>query len=132
MNPSAPTIKGLIKIHKPNLPIRPVVNWRKAPAYRLAKLFAQKIGQLIPLPNTYNIENTRELIGKLKNTPILPHVTLVPLDITNLYTNIPVNETRGILSDMLEQNLLDSKTKQALISGTTPSPTKIISHKTGV
>jgi hypothetical protein len=24
MNPSAPTIKGLIKIHKPNLPIRPV------------------------------------------------------------------------------------------------------------
>jgi hypothetical protein len=93
MNPSAPSIKGLIKIYKPNLPIRPVVNWRNAPAYRLAKLFTQKTRQLDPLPNTHNIENTRELIGKLKNTPILPHFTLASLDITNLYTNIPVNET---------------------------------------
>jgi len=32
MNPSAPSIKGLIKIHKPDQPIRPVVNWRNAPA----------------------------------------------------------------------------------------------------
>jgi hypothetical protein len=40
---------------------------------------------------------------------------LASLDITNLYTNIPVNETRDILSNMLKQNLLDSQTKQELI-----------------
>jgi hypothetical protein len=28
MNSSAPTVKGLIKIHKPGHPIRLVVNWR--------------------------------------------------------------------------------------------------------
>jgi hypothetical protein len=39
MNPSAPTIKGLIKLHKQNQPIRPVVDWQNAPAYKLAKLF---------------------------------------------------------------------------------------------
>ena len=27
MNPSAPSIKGLIELHKPDQPIRPVVNW---------------------------------------------------------------------------------------------------------
>jgi len=27
LNPSAPTIKGLLKIHKPNQPISPIVNW---------------------------------------------------------------------------------------------------------
>jgi len=73
-DPSAPTIKGLIKIHKPNLPIRRVVNWRNAPAYKLVKLFTQKIRQMAPLPNTHNVDNTRELINKLKNTPILPPV----------------------------------------------------------
>ena len=51
MNPSAPSIKGLIKIHKPDQPIRPVVNWRNAPAYKLSKLFSEKIYKLAPIPN---------------------------------------------------------------------------------
>jgi hypothetical protein len=51
LNPSAPTIKGLIKLHKPDHPIRPVVNWRNVPAYKLSKLFTQKINHFAPLPN---------------------------------------------------------------------------------
>jgi len=39
LNPTAPSIKGLIKLHKPEYPIRPVVNWGGAPAYKLARLF---------------------------------------------------------------------------------------------
>ena len=76
MNPTAPTINGLIKLHKPKHPIRPVVNWRGAPAYKLARLFTQKISQLAPLPNTYNLENTTDLITKLKDTPTLPQFVL--------------------------------------------------------
>ena len=112
MNPSAPTIKGLIKVNKPSHPIRPVVNWRNAPAYNLAKLFSQKIRQLAPLPNTYNIENTRDLIDKLKHTPFSPHFKFASLDNTNLYTNIPIKETQDILFNKLEQNNTDPKQKQ--------------------
>jgi len=43
LNPSAPSIKELIKLHKPGQPIRPVVNWHNAPAYKLSKLFTHKI-----------------------------------------------------------------------------------------
>ena len=96
MNPSAPTIKGLIKIHKPGHPVRPIVNWRNTPAYKLARLLTYQIRQLAPLPHTYNIYNTTDLINKLKNIPPLPHYTLASLDITDLYTNVPVNETRNI------------------------------------
>jgi len=56
MNPSAPSIKGLIKIHKPYQPIRPVVNWRNAPAYKLSRLFTEKIHRIAPLPNAFNIK----------------------------------------------------------------------------
>jgi hypothetical protein len=115
MNPSAPTIKGLIKVHKPEHPIRPVVNWLGAQAYKLARLFTQKVRQLAPLPNRYDIENTRDLIKKLNDTSILPHFALASLDITNLYTNIPVTETRDIISNTLEQNLLDTHTRQELM-----------------
>ena len=115
MNPSAPTMKGLIKIHKTEHPIRHVVNWRNAPAYKLARLLTHQIRQLTPLPHTYNIKNTTELINKLKDTPSLPHYTLASLDITNLYTNIPVNETRNIISDTLEQLQLNPQTRKELL-----------------
>ena len=115
MNPSAPTIKGLIKVHKPSQPIRPLVNWRNAPTYNLAKLFSQKIRQIAPLPNTHNVENTRGLIDKLKHTLISPHFRFASLDITNLYTNIPIKETRDILFDKLEQNNTDLKQKRELM-----------------
>ena len=62
MNPTAATIKGLIKLHKPGHPIRPVVNWKGAPSYKLARLFTQKIKIMAPLSNTHNLENTRDLI----------------------------------------------------------------------
>ena len=38
LNPSAPSMKGLPKIHKINSPVWPIVNWQNAPPYKLAKL----------------------------------------------------------------------------------------------
>jgi hypothetical protein len=116
LNPTAPSIKGLIKLHKPEHPIRPVVNWRGAPAYKLACLFTQKIKFIAPLPNTHNLENTTDLLKKLENTPILPHFALASLDISNLYTNIPVKETRDIIADNLDNNKIEPRTKLELLN----------------
>jgi hypothetical protein len=102
MNPSAPTIKGLIKIHKPEQPIRPIVNWRNAPAYKLASLLTHKIKHLAPPPYTYNVNNTTDLINELRNTQTYPHYGSASLDISNLYMNIPVTETRDIIANTLE------------------------------
>ena len=93
----------------------PVVNWHNAPAYKLSKLFSEKIYKLAPNPNAFNIKNTQELLHDLKNTPILPQHNLASLDITNMYSNIPVNETRTILENTLTQNLVEPHTKQELL-----------------
>jgi hypothetical protein len=103
LNPSAPSIKGLVKKHKPEQPIRPIVNRRHATAYKLSKLFTNKIHRIAPLPNAFNVKNTKELIQNLKDTPWLPHFTFASLDIKNLYPNIPVKETKTILENMLTQ-----------------------------
>jgi hypothetical protein len=42
MNTTAPTITSLIKIHKAGKPITPVVNWRNAHAFKLAKALTKK------------------------------------------------------------------------------------------
>ena len=114
MNPTAPTIKGLIKMHKPECPIQPKVNQRGAPAYSLARLFTQKIKQLAPLPNRHNIDNTKDVIKKLNDTPLLPHFNLASMDISNLYTNIPVAETSNIISNTKEKSIRP------------PDPTRIV------
>ena len=64
----APSIKGLIKLHKLGMPTRPFVNWRNAPAYRFSRLFTQKIKNIAPLPNTFNLKNTTDLLQKLQET----------------------------------------------------------------
>ena len=103
-------------MHKPEHPIRPLVNWRGAPAYKLARLFTQKIKQLAPLPNIHNVDNPKDVIKKLNNTTILPHFTLDSLDITNRYTSIPVAEAHNIVSNTVKENLLDPQTQQELLN----------------
>ena len=58
LNPTSPTIRGLIKIHKENSPIRPTVNWKNAPGYKLAKMLSKKkkIGVHIPLPYMFSVK----------------------------------------------------------------------------
>jgi len=51
-NPTAPTMRGLVKLHKEDIPIRPIINWRNAPGYKLAKMLAGKLTSYIPLPFT--------------------------------------------------------------------------------
>ena len=110
MNPSAPSIKGLIKIHKPDQPIRPV-----APAYKLSKLFTEKIHHIAPLPNAFDVKNTQNPIHNLNDTPLLPHHSLASLDIMNLYSNIPVTETKTILTDMSKYALVTPQTQQEIL-----------------
>jgi hypothetical protein len=115
LNPSAPSIKGLIKLHKQGQPIRPVVNWHNAPTYQLSKLFTQKIKNIAPLPYTFNVKNTTDLLQKLQDTPMAPHFTLASLDVTKLYSNIPVKETKTILADTLKHHQTDPQTQQELL-----------------
>ena len=43
LNPSIPNIRGLVKIHKTEAPIRPIVNWENSPAYKVAKMLTNKL-----------------------------------------------------------------------------------------
>jgi len=71
---------------------------------------------MAPLPYTHNIENATDLLKKLENTPILPHFTLASLHISNLYTNIPVKETREIIANNRDNNNTEPETKHVLLN----------------
>jgi L-arabinose isomerase len=54
---TAPTIRGLVKIHKEGAPVRPVINWKNAPAYKLTKILSKELQAYIALPYTFDVKN---------------------------------------------------------------------------
>ncbi|XP_049842672.1 uncharacterized protein LOC126293473, partial [Schistocerca gregaria] len=98
-NPKAPTLNSLPKVHKDNIPIRPVINFRSAPSYHLAQQTHLLLKKLYTFDNNRNLE----LIDRIKNIHIPDTATLISFDVTSMYTCIPINETINIITQRLKQ-----------------------------
>jgi hypothetical protein len=101
--PAAPKLTGLPKIHKPNIPIRPLINFKTAPTYHIAKIIDKILRSKIKLNNTYNVKNGYETILKLQQIKANSNTKMVSYDISNMYTNIPINKTIKIIKNTLEK-----------------------------
>ena len=71
-NPTPPTLNALLKLHKPNIPIRPVVNNRNAPSYKIAKKLNGILNHSLQLDNQYTATNSNTLANALANLKITP------------------------------------------------------------
>jgi hypothetical protein len=65
LNPNPPKITGFIKLHKTGNPIRPVINFQYAPAYKVAQFFTEFFNNTFQLPYTFNVRNSVELVTDL-------------------------------------------------------------------
>jgi hypothetical protein len=63
----------------------------------------------------FNIKNATDLLQNLQDTPMYQHFMFASLDITNLYSNIPVKETKTILTGTLKYDQTDPQTQQELL-----------------
>ena len=114
-NPTTPVIRGLVKFHKEDFPIRPIVNWKNAPAYKLARSLVEKIQTHIPLLYAFNIKNTTQLINDLKDIPFEQSLRLASFDISNMYMNIPTGELLMIIKSACESNTVKDGLKHNII-----------------
>ena len=112
LNPSAPIIRGLPKIHKINSPIRPVINWRNAPAYKLVKLLSKLLQVHILLPYTFNVKNSVHLMNDLLEIPVNPKLQH-SFNITNMYSKVPTNELIEIIDSMCSKQGISDKLKKS-------------------
>jgi hypothetical protein len=47
---------------------------------------------MLQLPNTFNLQNPKQLMHKVRKIDIQGNIKLCSFDITNMYTNIPQKE----------------------------------------
>ena len=95
--PSPHTLKAQLKLHKTDFPIRPVINNRSAPSYKLAKHLAKILNQYSILNNHYNVVNLNNLAFVLTKIKVHENRKIITFGIEDLYVNIPTNETLYII-----------------------------------
>jgi hypothetical protein len=94
-NPTPPTLNALIKLHKPGIPIRPVINNTNAPAHRAAKRLNTILNNHLHLSHLYNSTSSNCLANELVKLHINSHHRFLTLNIKDLYVNIPIQESQS-------------------------------------
>ncbi len=88
---------GLPKIHKPDVPLRPIVSTIGSATYSLAKHLSKIISPLVGQTTSYvkNSAHFSELINQqqVRNNELM---------VSSLFTNVPVEEALDIVKDRLE------------------------------
>ena len=87
-----PLFYGLPKVHKPNIPLRPIVSACDSPTDQLSNYVTHFIQPLVEILPSY-IRDSKHFLQLLESLPPLPeNAILVTADVTSLYTNIPHDE----------------------------------------
>jgi hypothetical protein len=94
-----------VKLYKPGIPIRPIINWRNALGYKLAKYLTKLLHNCLDLPYAYNVRNSAHLMTDLKTIKLNSDTRICSFDIENMYTNIPRKEVINITNNILENNV---------------------------
>ncbi|CAF1678812.1 unnamed protein product, partial [Adineta ricciae] len=91
---------GLPKVHKANVPLRPIVSCIQSYNYRIGKFLANIIKSI--RTNTYSLKNNAEFLKFLvENKTLANNNKMISFDIESLFTNIPVEETIDIACEKL-------------------------------
>ena len=93
---------GLPKIHKEEVPIRPILSACNTPAYNIAKYLVPIISPLTK--NEYTVPSTFQFAKEVCNLNFSlepSEITFASFDVKSLFTNIPLNETINIILDCL-------------------------------
>ena len=82
---------GLIKTHKPDNPVRPIIRSIGSCSYEVSKWLAQQLSSYIGTISNSHIINSLDLVSKLSTLNVKYNYNLVSFDVKSLFTNVPVD-----------------------------------------
>ena len=96
-----PRMYGLPKIHKPNVPLRPIVDFTGSPTYAWARHLSNLLRPL--MGNTpSHVHNSTTFAEEVRTRRALETDILVSYDVISLYTKVPLAQSLDIIMQKLE------------------------------
>ena len=100
-NPSLPYLYGLVKTHKANNPLRPIISSVGSISYKLSKWLASKLSPLIGTISQSHIRNSTDLVEKFKRH--FGNFKLISFDVNSLFTKVPVHDLLEFLKEEIHE-----------------------------
>ena len=100
---SSPKFYGLSKIHKKNIPLRPIVSSIGSVTYGVAKELAKIIKPLVGT-SEHHVNDTKEFADEIKKTKLEEGECITSCNVTALFTSVPVSSALEIIKNKLEQD----------------------------
>ena len=91
---------GLPKIHKPGIPLRPIVSSIGAAIYNTAKELAKILKPLVGM-SAHHVHNTRDFVEQIKDVRLKQGECIISYDVTALFTSVPINPVLKIIKHRL-------------------------------
>ena len=102
-NPRIPSMRGLPKLHKPGIPMRPITNGTGSAPHDLASKLAKFLTETLGSISGCHLKNSTDLINRLKNRK-LRNKKLLGLDVVSLFTKVPIEEALAAARRALTMN----------------------------
>ena len=125
MGGQLPRLYGLAKVHKKDIPLRPVLSMPGLPYHKIA----QKVTEwLSVVPESKTNSSTQKTVGSLKRTTLKSDEVIISFDVTSLYTNVPIKEAIQEAADRLYSGEVQAPSvdKETFITLATISCTNVI------
>ncbi|CAG9569803.1 unnamed protein product [Danaus chrysippus] len=101
--PKPPKLYGLPKIHKQDVPLRPIVSQIDSSTYKLAKFLSKILSPLRGHTKSF-VKDSYQFVNDIKRLKLTDNDIMVSFDVQSLFTNLPVLDCIEIVRGKLKDN----------------------------
>ena len=83
-----PHLYGLPKVHKQDIPLRPIVSFVSSPTYQLSKFLTSLLSAIVGLSD-HHVRNSQHFVQFVSTQKLRDTEVLVSFDVVSLFTRVP-------------------------------------------